>query len=280
MREDIQTIVFDLDGTIYQNTVFHRDYLRFLVEGTGKADWADSLIAFADAVFRGERLVMNAFYDDAKIVAGTPETYFEALERALLPQLTYEEALDRAGCIYTGDAWAVVTLMGKTLGLLEDGRGDTVYRRTRDKMNADGMRGCERLRSAIQGLDGDFRAILLTNSYESTAVDFLRQLGFLNTFPEIVFSANKPAGMIDALRRRDAALLEHPERVLTVGDHAFNDLMPLQRLGCRSLWINPFDNIHTPAVDMTVRTPEELAGFLEGLCRGERQGCSVLSPNK
>ena len=83
MREDIQTIVFDLDGTIYQNTVFHRDYLRFLVEGTGKADWADSLIAFADAVFRGERLVMNAFYDDAKIVAGTPETYFEALERAL-----------------------------------------------------------------------------------------------------------------------------------------------------------------------------------------------------
>lgn len=34
MRNDIETVVFDLDGTIYQNTVFHHDYLHFLVEGT------------------------------------------------------------------------------------------------------------------------------------------------------------------------------------------------------------------------------------------------------
>lgn len=61
MRQEIDTIIFDLDGTIYQNTEFHRDYLRFLVDGTGLEAWADSLIAFADAVFVGERLVMNAF---------------------------------------------------------------------------------------------------------------------------------------------------------------------------------------------------------------------------
>ena len=265
MREDIQTIVFDLDGTIYQNTVFHRDYLRFLVEGTGRADWSESLIALADAVFSGRRLVMNAFYADSRIEAETPEAYFCSLERALLPSLSYEEALGRTDCIYTGDAWAVVTLIGKTLGLLENGRSDAIYRLTRDKMNADGMRGSARLRSAICGLDGCVDAILLTNSYESTALDFLGQLGFLNTFPEIVFSANKPAGMVDALRRKRPALFERPERVLTVGDHAFNDLMPLQRLGCRTLWINPFDNIHTPGADMTVRTLDELAGFLEGL---------------
>lgn len=65
MRQEIDTIIFDLDGTIYQNTEFHRDYLRFLVDGTGLEAWADSLIAFADAVFAGERLVMNAFYDAA-----------------------------------------------------------------------------------------------------------------------------------------------------------------------------------------------------------------------
>ena len=231
MRQEIDTIIFDLDGTIYQNTEFHRDYLHFLVEGTAREGWVDSLIAFADAVFVGERLVMNAFYDASRIEASTPAAYFAALERALLPELTYEEALARADCLYTGDAWAVVTLMGQTLGLLDNGRGDAVYRRTRDKMSADGMTGCLRLRRAIQGLEGRCETILLSNSYESTAMEFLQQLGFEHTFQKFVFSANKPAGMVQALCAQDAALLDRPERVLSVGDHAFNDLLPLRRLG-------------------------------------------------
>ena len=102
MRQEIDTIIFDLDGTIYQNTEFHRDYLHFLVEGTAREGWVDSLIAFADAVFVGERLVMNAFYDASRIEASTPAAYFAALERALLPELTYEEALARADCLYNG----------------------------------------------------------------------------------------------------------------------------------------------------------------------------------
>lgn len=269
MRQEIDTIIFDLDGTIYQNTEFHRDYLRFLVEGTAREDWVDSLIAFADAVFAGERLVMNAFYDARPIEASTPAAYFAALERALLPELTYEEAVARDDCLYTGDAWAVVTLMGQTLGLLDNGRGDAVYRRTRDKMSADGMTGCARLRRAIQGLEGRCETILLSNSYESTAIEFLQQLGFEHTFQKFVFSANKPAGMVQALRAQDAALLKRPERVLSVGDHAFNDLLPLRRLGCRTLWVNPYCNIHTPECDETVRTPEELASYLEQLAARE-----------
>lgn len=269
MRQEIDTIIFDLDGTIYQNTEFHRDYLRFLVDGTGLEAWADSLIAFADAVFAGERLVMNAFYDASRIEASTPAAYFAALERALLPELTYEEAVARDDCLYTGDAWAVVTLMGQTLGLLDNGRGDAVYRRTRDKMSADGMTGCLRLKRAIQGLEGRCETILLSNSYESTAMEFLQQLGFEHTFQKFVFSANKPAGMVQALRAQDAALLKRPERVLSVGDHAFNDLLPLRRLGCRTLWVNPYRNIHTPECDATVRTPEELAGYLEQLAARE-----------
>lgn len=269
MREEIRTIVFDLDGTIYQNTVFHRDYLHFLMEGTALSDWVGSLITFADAVFAGERLVMNAFYSGRRIDAATPEAYFAALERALLPGMTCEEALGRADCIYTGDAWAVVSLIGQTLGLLDDGRGDAIYRRTREKMSADGMAGCARLRNAILGLEDRCNTILLSNSYESTALEFLQQLGFEHTFQKIVFSANKPAGMAEALRMQDATLFERPERVLSVGDHAFNDLFPLQRLGCRTLWVNPYRNIHEPACDETVRTPEELADYLERLAAQE-----------
>ena len=48
-------VIFDLDGTIYQNSVFHRGYLRTLVAGT----WAEPLEA--DLVF-DVRFLPNPFY--------------------------------------------------------------------------------------------------------------------------------------------------------------------------------------------------------------------------
>ena len=37
--EHIKTVVFDLDGTIYQNNRFHPDYIHFLLEGTPYESW-------------------------------------------------------------------------------------------------------------------------------------------------------------------------------------------------------------------------------------------------
>lgn len=267
---EIKTVVFDLDGTIYQNTVFHRDYLRFLVAGTDKAFWAEELIGYAEAVFSGKHLEMNAFYANERIEAPSPAAFFRALEAERLPDFSYEEALARGGYIYTGDAWAVVTLLGKTLGLLEGERNEEIYRRTREKMSADGMEGNARLGEAIRSLAGRFQIILMSNSYESTALAFLEQLGFSHVFEKTAFSANKPAGMLEALRAFDAAALETPQSVLSIGDHALNDLMPMQRLGCRTLWVNPFENIRRPACDDSVRTLEELSAYLEGMVREAR----------
>lgn len=38
-------VIFDLDGTIYQNSVFHRGYLRTLVAGTWAERWRRTLSA-------------------------------------------------------------------------------------------------------------------------------------------------------------------------------------------------------------------------------------------
>lgn len=43
-------VIFDLDGTIYQNSVFHRGYLRTLVAGT----WAEPLEADPCPADRGD----------------------------------------------------------------------------------------------------------------------------------------------------------------------------------------------------------------------------------
>lgn len=264
---NIKTIVFDLDGTIYQNNDFHRDYIHFLLEGSNLTGWEDSLVRFIDGVYTGKHLTMNAYYSTARISAGTAEEYFAALERAYVPGIDFDCARSRGDLVFLGDAWAVVSLIGKTLGLLENGRDNQVYRKTRQKMSQDGMQGNQRLRRAILALGSRYETVLLTNSYEETALDFLAQLGFSGIFRRAVYSAGKPFDLVKNLSTHFPELRSRPETFLTVGDHAFNDLMPLQQLGCKALWINPFENVHEARADITVHTLDELAECLECMCR-------------
>lgn len=264
--ENIKTVVFDLDGTIYQNNHFHPDYIHFLLEGSNKVSWEEDLICLIDDIFAGKRLVMNAYYAASPIGAERFDDYVAALEQALIPNLTFDESVLRTDVIFLGDAWAVVALIGCTLGLLNDGRGNEVYKKTREKMSADGMHGNLHLKEAILKLGKHYETVLLTNSYEQTALDFLAQLDFSGVFSKIVYSAHKPFGLVENLTRFCPQLSEHPETFLSIGDHAFNDLMPLQKLGCKTIWINPFENVHEAKSDLTVHTLDELAECLERMC--------------
>ncbi len=266
--KSIRTIVFDLDGTIYQNLSFHRDYIGFLTEGTDKASWRDALIAFTERVFSGRALVMNALYKNARLEeadGASPEDFFAALERAYAPEAAAEDMPPKDKYTYLGDAWAVVTLLGETLGLFYADRCNEVYRRTRAKMEEDGMCGDAVLFEAIKRAGERYETVLLSNSYEKTAREFMRQLGFDGAFDRMGFSANKPYGLVEALREQCPRALDEPQSVLTIGDHAFNDLIPLAELGCRTLWINPYEGINTAPHDDTVKTLRELAAYLDAL---------------
>lgn len=265
MSNEIKTIVFDLDGTIYQNLSFHRDYLRFLVEGTEREAWYEELVAFAQDVFAGRRLVMNAFYRNDRIEADTPQAYFRLLEQAHAPELYMEDLPPKHLYTYLGDAWALVTFIGLTLGLLAGGRSNLIYERTRKKMEADGVRGNQALREAILEVGKRYDTVLLSNSHEATAREFLRQLGFEGLFDRESFSADKPYGLIRALKEQVPHAIEQPETVLAIGDHVFNDLAPLKALGCRTLWVNPYEGIHEPPHDESVKTMDELARYLRSL---------------
>lgn len=261
--DNIKTVVFDLDGTLYQNDTFHRDYIHFLLEGSGRQDWEEPLVAYIDGVYAGRNLIMNTCYSSDVIEADTPEVFFARLEQQRLEELPQQQG----GSIYLGDGWAVVSLIGKTLGLLDKERSDCIYRKTRDKMSADGVKDNQRLRDAIEQLNEKFTTVLLTNSYRETTEDFLHQLGMEGLFEKMVCSAHKPWGMVESLKAYCPELETEPESFLSIGDNAFNDLLPLQKLGCRTIWINPFGTIREIPCDYTVQTLDELAECLETLCR-------------
>ncbi len=262
MIQNIKTVVFDLDGTIYQNLEFYKDYLHFLTQDTKYSDWEGELVQFTRRVFDGEILEMNRFYRVAPLAPRTAGELFTKLGEQLCETLAYSQALERQDIIYLGDAWALVTFIGKSLGLLEGGRADSVYRRTRTQMERDRMSGNERLKQAISKLCERRRVLLMSNSYEQTAQEFLHQLGYDGLFPHLFCSANKPHGMIARLEEFDPNLFRAPETVLAIGDHAYNDLMPIAQCGGRTAWMNPFERVSHHECDIELATLEELADFL------------------
>jgi len=264
--KNIKTVVFDLDGTIYQNLSFHPDYIHFLLEGSGKEEWKDALVEYVEKIYKGQRLKFNSFYCIKPLEYISLEEYFEKLETAVL-DISFEEAFERKDVMYLGDAWAVLIIIGATMGLLDNGRNDIVFKKTREKMSADGMEGNMRLKNAIIELGKHYKTVLLSNSYAETAEDFLRQLGFTGVFRQAVYSARKPWGLVENLSKQCPEVLDEPETVLSIGDHAFNDLMPMQRIGCKTLWVNPFENVHEAKCDIMVHTLDELACCLEAMCK-------------
>ena len=171
-------VIFDLDGTIYQNSVFHRGYLRTLVAGTWAEPLEADLVRLAEAIFAGRKLDMNRFYRRGRAEAATVPELVQALRKRVLPNMTYAEALQADDVVYLGDAWAVLAYLGDALGCLDGDRANEVYRLTRLQMEQAGMHGDRGLYEAIMRLEQRCRVVLLSNSYEETVREFLRQLGF------------------------------------------------------------------------------------------------------
>lgn len=266
MEEKIKVIVFDLDGTIYQDFSFYKSYIRFMVEGTDKETWEPRLAEYVEDVLCGKRLNMNSFYRCAAVRAGDPEEYFSLAERAILPDAAAGEAIDSNETIYLGDAWAVLTFIGYSLGVFGEERCQETYRRTRRVMEESGLCGSKRLRDAMKRVNSCCETILLSNSNAETAQKLLGKLGYRGIFSRESFSVEKPYGLVDAVENCLPGALEHPRTVLAIGDHAYNDLEPLRRLGCRTLWMNPYIGIREPACDICLKTLDELADYLNGLC--------------
>lgn len=260
MFSNIKTIVFDLDGTIYQDVFFYKKYIHFLVENTKYSDWEKEIVAFCDKVFNGEKLKMNDNYKVITKEFTSSGEFFIALEDSHCTSVGKDT-------INLGDAWSVMTLIGQTLGLYSEGRGDEIFAKTRKSMVEEGLVSDRKLYETIKKIGKKYNVILLSNSYESTAKEFLNNINYEDAFTKIGFSSIKPHGMIEALNKVCPQALNEPETIMTIGDHAFNDLEPLAAKGAKTIWINPYPNIAKVKCDKELKTTVDLANFLETLIR-------------
>jgi len=265
---NIKTIVFDLDGTLYQSERYYADYLRLMIASSRWESAYDDLLKCIEQVFFGKRLHMNAAYRLEKVEADTAEELFKKLEGQIVTDIEFEELIGNTRYEFLGDGWSVMKLVGTAMGLLDGDRGDMIYLQTRDLMLKSKLISSERLADTLKKLRTCYRTVLISNATKPLADEVLSAIGCSDSFASAVYGAHKPVGLTDALKKLDCSdAFEHPETILTVGDHALNDLYPLGRIGSKTLWINPFHDIQEPHSDAEVRSMEELVDFLEQIYR-------------
>ena len=260
---EIKTILFDMDGTLYQDFNFHRDYLRYSLENTPYESRLPEALALAERTLDGNGLVMNRFYRLPEAVpaeGALEQTLRGAMQLEMQFAHCYEAGLGNLA--YLGDPWEVVTLITAAYGVLEQ-NGEQAFLRVREEMHRRSIHADPALLSVLLRLKERYHTILLSNSPEQSASDFIEKLGFQDAFCEKIYDAHKPYGLLKTVYRVHPELREQPEQMLSVGDHAFNEIENILLAGGKTLWMNPYGD--APQVDTTwsVRSIAELIAFFE-----------------
>lgn len=107
MGHRIETVVFDLDGTLYLNNDFYRDYIHFLLEDTDKVEWEDDLIRYTAGVCSGEHLVMNTYYRSGVIRSDSSKEFFSGWRRHICRRCATRRpsAEETASTLETSGRW-------------------------------------------------------------------------------------------------------------------------------------------------------------------------------
>ncbi|MBE3596555.1 MAG: HAD family hydrolase [Hydrogenibacillus sp.] len=250
--EACKLIVFDLDGTLYEET-HHFDYYAEqiaarLPEAARNDFWRD----YRDALDGRHTLRIGRAYDAAHdlILAhrrgrvtdawhwdGAPLSATEVEQRYPEP-LTF----DRKELLNVGDQWWLPASVAVHYGIAEKALGEA-FLATRDFMQSEAFH-MRPIPGLFEWIDA-FRVhggktALMTNSPEPDSRTILKKLGLDQAFDALIFWAEKPLKTEAHLR----ALLERfqvaPTDAASVGDNWQNDIAPARRLGMKTVYIDAF----------------------------------------
>lgn len=278
--KEIEAVIFDLDGTLYQDVSFHRRYIAYLLEGTEHEEQTDRFIEIADQILRNNHPVKIGCFYDFKLDCAWQGNRDEVTE-----VITWDgerlnpEKLNRGpwaenrvfphdSFFYIGDAWSVVALLAKRFSLSYD-KIKEAFTRLRESMLSEPyvIRRHQPLIDAIHSLTPLKRKILITNTFAASGRKFVQYLGLERCFDQIIYDGNKPQGMDFVVK----ALLQDgqykPQQILSIGDNAWNDLHPVHRAGGRTIWVSPFTSVDTEHWDAACTSLDELTELLLALQR-------------
>jgi FMN phosphatase YigB (HAD superfamily) len=270
----VRVIVYDLDGTVYDDTrhfaIYAREIQSFLPADEQEAFWADYTQVVEG---RHPALHIGTFYDVRHDLV--LETRDGLVRRALhwdgseippvLRQQLYPGTVqpDNQEIINVGDLWWVPSAVSLHYSGESENHG-IAFLRVREIMSDPEfhMRPIPALAETIAALKGRFYQVLATNSPEPDSRAILSKVGLIGLFDAMYFRSNKPAGLqaiFAGLAERNGVGMDG---VLSVGDNLVNEIAPARAMGCQTVFIDPHAMSETGDADLIVTSMAELIPLL------------------
>ncbi|MCQ6557521.1 HAD family hydrolase [Paenibacillus mendelii] len=278
----IKVIVFDMDGTLYQEDTYMERYIRYLLEETDHELEADAAVHVGKAIRSGVHpFQFGHFYhmQDDMVLVRQDGAFVHGLswEGAALAdldgRLSHESMSD---LIHIGDPWCIAAVIAHKYRIPEQ-KLKQAFQRVRKEMICEPYRFPFRseLFQALEELDAVERKVVMTNTYLESGLEFLHYMQIHHVFDEVHCGAEKP----DGIARYMESLIQQgyqPHEILSIGDNTWNDLHPVKRLGGRTCFISPYKSVDTETWDLRLTTLEELEMLLLSIQQVKRN--AVTSP--
>ncbi|SDW71821.1 HAD family hydrolase [Paenibacillus sp. CF384] len=264
----IKVVIFDMDGTLYQEDTYLDRYIRYLLEGTAHEGETDAAIQLGRAIRAGEHAIQfGHFYhkrDDVWLVReGTSFVRGNTWEGT---KVADEQALGYGTVsaqvqhlVPIGDPWGIAAALNHRYKLPEQNL-KAAFDRVRKEMVEEARYQffCHTdLFRAIQELTAVEIKALMTNTHHISGIEFTSYMGIRHLFEEVVYDANKPNGLHLYMK----TLLEQgyqAHEILSIGDNPWNDLHPVKQLGGRTCLISPYPSSDREVWDLRLHHLDEL----------------------
>lgn len=265
--EGIKAVIFDLDGTLYQeNEIMCYDLIREFVKGSPYEALTDEIIDAVNEILKGGWKLKCGHFVEKVPVQGevSVKNLLDVPSVSGLSKENVYDYFDRKKYSHIGDGCTLAMFIGHRLDLSSE-EFWVRFNRVRKKMLIPGCgpaRNGQVIAMMNQLRDAGIRLLLCTNSSHKNSNDLLLQLGLLDRFDEVIHDAHKPAGLadrIELLKKYDGL---KPEEILLVGDQGYNDLFMGYQMGTKTMLVS--DNVIDDGIAWTwrVQTVEEMVEAL------------------
>ena len=258
--EKLEAIVFDLDGTLYEDET-HFDYYAECLASEIPSEYEQNFFADLKAARQGNHtLRLGRVYDvnrDNILSINEKGRVLKAWDWQgnQLTESRCKEIYDRpVSCdleemIFMGDGWWLPAACAYHYGCTDT---YNCYQKTKDWL----AENQEEVLSRIPGLKeflqqlrkNNFNLILATNSDARDTDRLLRLLGLNGIFHNRYTSCKKP----EHSRELFATIIDknkfEPEQFLSLGDNYLNDIAPAITLGYQAILIDPHNIYANPGV--------------------------------
>ncbi|WP_180954849.1 HAD family hydrolase [Bacillus sp. V3-13] len=277
INSKLKVIVFDLDGTLYEDT-HHFDYYAEKLRSKLPSELRNSFWEDYQLSVQGNHtLKIGTVYDIERdlvliqehniVKAGYRWDGHPLSDAEIMNLYPKPITLDLVHMISIGDLWWVPSAIARHYGLGGEASQEAFLEIRRYMMDPEFvMTRVPGFREALWNLkESGYKSVLLTNSPKKDSEVILSKLGLENVFDKKVFEGQKPTRTVERFNEIKDHFQAEFHEVLSIGDNWINEILPAKELGCSTILIDPHGISKKGYADKVVKNISELIPVLREL---------------